>query len=391
MIWRLMRLKVGCAMKRMMLCVLCMLLFGGCGILRQRAYVVVEPHQEEYQKSPDETMTVGSYGGLKNAIASLVEDGVKDGVIRAESYSGNLDEDLSQAVREVAQMSPMGVFAVEHMTYDYSRIVSYYEIHLNITFRRTAEEIASVVYVTDMAAVSDKLLQAMENYEPRLLLRVGDYEYLDIDDETAELYEAHPEFALELPETAVEMYPDSGTQRILEITFSYHRDQAALLTFRDRLQQCMDEIVRIYGSAHLDMTNAKRIYKRLGRDAEVLESGSDTNNSFSDGAYGVLLDRSATSYGFARTYLSLLESCGIEGELIPGRKNGVTHYWCLVQLDGAYYYVDPSYSTQDVNAAFFLLGSEELLAFGYESYRMASFPEVVLPEYLKPATAGNIQ
>lgn len=379
-----MRLKVGCAMKRMMLCVLCMLLLCGCGILRQRAYVVVEPHQEDYQKSQDETITIGSYGGLKNAIVSLVEDGVKDGVIRTESYSGDLDEDLSQAVREVAQISPLGVFAVEHMTYDYSRIVSYYEIHLNITFRRTAEEIASVVYVTDMDAVREKMLQAMENYEPTLLLRVGDYEYLDFADETMELYEMHPEFALELPETTVEMYPDSGTQRILEIKFSYRFDQETLRTARDRLQRRIEEIARIYGSAHLDMTNAKRLYKRLGRDTEVLENGTDME-PFSDSAYGVLLDGRATSYGFARTYLGLLDACGIDGELISGQKNGMIHYWCLIRLDGDYYYVDPSYSPQDENAEFFLLGSSELLDFGYETYRMASLPEVILPAYLKPA------
>lgn len=370
-------------MKRIMLCVLCMVLLSGCGILRQRAYVVVEPHQEDYQKSPDETMTVGSYGGLRNAIVSLVEDGEKNGVIRAEGYSGDLDEDLSQAVHEVAEISPLGVFAVEHMTYDYSRIVSYYEIHVNITFRRTAEEISSIIYVTDMDAVQEKLLEALEDYEPHLLLRIGDYAYLDIEDTTAELCETHPEFALEQPETAVEMYPDSGTQRIVEINFTYRHDREELRAARDQVRQRIEEISRIYGSAHLDMTNAERIYKRLGRDAAVLEDGADIQ-SFSDGAYGVLVDHSGTSYGYARTYLGLLDACGIEGELISGRKDGKTHYWCLIRLDGEYYYVDPSYSPQDEDARFFLLGSEELLAFGYESYRMASLPEVILPEYLKP-------
>ena len=168
--------------------------------------------------------------------------------------------------------------------------------------------------------------------------------------------------------------------RIAELS---RHDREELRAARDQVRQRIEEISRIYGSAHLDMTNAERIYKRLGRDAAVLEDGADIQ-SFSDGAYGVLVDHSGTSYGYARTYLGLLDACGIEGELISGRKDGKTHYWCLVRLDGEYYYVDPSYSPQDEDARFFLLGSEELLAFGYESYRMASLPEVILPEYLKP-------
>lgn len=370
-------------MKRLLLCAMCMLLLGGCGILRQRSYVVVEPHQEDYQKSPDETMTVGSYGGLKNAIISLVEDGIKDGVIRTEGYTGDLDEDLSQAVHEVAQLSPLGVFAVEHVTYDYSRIVSYYEIHLNITFRRSAEEIASIVYVTDMDAAREKLQEAMETYEPQLLLRVGDYEYLDISDASAEVYRDHPEFALELPETSVEMYPDSGTQRILEIKFSYRTDREQLLEWQAELQQQVSDLSRIYGSANSDMVSAKRLYKRLGRDAQVLENG-ETDIPALDSPYGALIEGCATSYGFAQAYLSLLNACGMQGELISGQKNGEMHDWCLVQLDGASYYVDPSVSPQDQNAEFFLLGNEELQMFGYQSYQAASLPEVIVPDYLKP-------
>lgn len=373
---------VGEVMKRFFLCALCIALLSGCGILPKRSYVVVEPHQEDYQKSPDsDTITVGSYGGLKNAILSLVEDGVKDGVIRAEGYQGNLDEDLSQAVYEVTQVTPLGVFAVEHMTYDYSRIVSYYEIHLNTTFRRSTEELASIVYVTNADAVRENIMEAMERYAPVLILQIGDYEFLDIADVVEEVYKEHPEFALELPGTAVELYPDSGTQRIMEIKFSYDYDSEFLLECQEALQEQMAYISRIYGSAHSDMTNAKRLYKRLGRNAVILE---EAQRPLDNSAYGILIEGAATSYGFAQTYLCLLNNCEIEGQLIAGQKNGVQHYWCLVRLDGESYYVDPSVSTQDQDAIFFLLGSQELLEYGYQTFHMPELPEVVLPDYLKP-------
>lgn len=375
---------MGDVMKRMMLCALCVLMLSGCGILRQRAYVVVEPHQEDYQKSPDsDTITVSSYGGLKNAILSLVEDGVKDGVLRTETYSGNLDADLDQAIYEVTQVSPLGVFAVEHMTYDYSRIVSYYEVHLNIAFRRQPEEIASILYVTDMDAALEMIREAMAAYEPSLILRVGNYEFLDMENAVSKIYEAHPEFALEKPEISIALYPDSGTQRILELDFTYHSDRAQLLEQKEQLQQKIAYIARIYGSAQLDLTNAKRLYKRLGRDTVLIEEAEDAERT-ADSAYGLLVEQQATSYGFAQAYLSLLDACEIEGELVSGRKNGARYYWCLVRLDGEYYYVDPSYSPQNQNAEFFLLGSDELLEYGYQLFNVSKLPEVILPDYLKP-------
>lgn len=375
---------MGDIMKRMILCTLCVLLLSGCGILGQRAYVSVEPHQEDYQKSPDsDTITVSSYGGLKNAILSLVEDGVKEGVLRTEGYSGDLDADLSQAVYEVTQVSPLGVFAVDHMTYDYSRIVSYYEIHLNIAFRRQPEEITSIIYVTDMDAALEVVRETMESYEPHLILRVGSYEFTDMENAVDEIYETHPEFALEKPVVAVAMYPDSGTQRIMEIDFTYRSGREELLERRDQLQQEIAYIARIYGSAQSDMTNAKRLYKRLGRDAALLEDTEETEPA-ANSVYGLLLEERATTYGFAQAYLSLLNACEIKGELVSGRRNGVRCYWCLVRLDGDYYYVDPSFSPQNQNTEFFLMGSDELLEFGYQMFNESKLPEVVLPAYLKP-------
>ena len=175
-------------MKRLVLCTLLLTLLCGCGFLREKSYVVVEPHNEDYGISVDsDVLTVNSYLSLKNAISNMVEDGVEEGVIRAESYSGNLSDDLSQAVYEVSELSPLGAYAVNTMTYDYSRIVSYYEIHINTTYKRTKEEIRSIDYVTDVDALRGKLQEAMETYAPKLVLRIGDYNTFDLEAEVEEI------------------------------------------------------------------------------------------------------------------------------------------------------------------------------------------------------------
>ena len=373
-------------MKRLVLCLVLILSLCGCGFLRQTTYVVVEPHDEDYEVSLDSNViTVSSYLSLKNAILNMVEDSVKEGVIRAESYQGNLTVDLDQAVTEVTQMSPLGAFAVEHMTYDYSKIVGYYEIHINTTFRRSLEEIQSVVYVNDLSALRVKLREAMSTYEPILRVRVGDFEPFDLKDEITSIYLEHPEFALENPEAAMESYPETGTQRILEIRFTYRNRPEELMACQEELAGQVEQLSLIYGSANTDMTNAKRFFNRLGRDTMVVpDVDKDSESMLTNSAYGVLIDNCGTSFGFAQAYALLMRSCGMECKVISGAKDGVEHYWCLVRIDGQAYYVDPSAAVGMQNADFFLMGNEEMAQYGYLVWNASELPVVELPDYMKP-------
>ena len=370
-------------MKRLVLCVILILCLCGCGFLKGTTYVVVEPHDDQTEISMDsDVTTVSSYLSLKNAILTMIEEGVKDGAIRAEAYRGSLAADLDQAVDEVLNHSPLGAFAVDHMTYDYSKIVSYYEIHINISFRRSLDEIRSVIYVNDINALRGKLQEAMSTYEATLLLRLGDYQPFDLRDEITDIYLEHPEFALENPETTMEVYPETGTQRILEIRFTYRNLPENLMEHKQDLQKQVEQLSTIYGSASTDMTNAKRLYTRLGRDAALVPD-MEYDSMFTNSAYGALVENYATCYGFAQAYTLLLHACDIDCKVIAGAKDGAEHYWCLARIDGEYYYVDPSNSVDAQNMDYFLLGSAELEAQGYLMWNTSDLPYVELPEYMK--------
>ena len=362
------------------LALMLLLSLSGCGFLRPASYVSVLPHREDVQQAVEgQVVTVNSYFGLKNAVLSLVQDGKEDGVIRAESYSGNLAVDLSQAVYEVSQNTPLGTYAVSAMTYDYSRIVSYYEIHVSTTFRRTPEELQSIGYAEDQEALRDALLEAMERYDSRLVLWIGDYSAFDPAREVEEICLNHPEFALERPETSMELYPDSGAQRIMELKFTYAHSTEELEEYRQALEQQVAELSALYGNAGDDMTRARRLYERLGRDA-VTASGEDSR-SIASSAAGALLEGSATSRGFAQAYRLLLEASGIPCQVISGQRSGASHDWVRLKLDGAWYYADPSLASGGSRG--FLMGDLELEMGGYD-FQEEDRPESVLPYYLRP-------
>ena len=341
------------------------LLLSGCIRLREHEYVVVEPHDEGYEVAVDTgKLSVDSYLSLKNALLNLIEDGVQEGVILAKGYSGNLAEDLGEAVYEVSQGDPLGAFAVEYMTYDYSKIVSYYEIRVHITFRRTEEEIDSIVYLSDEDSIPGLVNQTLKDLSDVLCFRVSDYHEMDYAKIVEEISGEYPGLLMAMPEVTAKTYPETGSQRIVELAFDYPYKTDSMLSFRDQLSGKVHLISELYGSDLSELTTARRFYDRLIRDGElILEPQESIDNT----AYSAVMLSEATSYGYAQAFRMLLQERELPCQVVTGTRNGLNHSWCLVVLEGKEYYIDPALGVEEPDTDWFLLGTTELLALGYES------------------------
>ena len=327
-------------MKRIVALLLALGLLAGCSAFGSGDYAVVEPHDEEYQLEVDSSvMTVSSYLSLKNAILGLVEDAVEEGVIRAESYSGDLSQDLSSAVYEVSRGDPLGAFAVDYMTYDYSQIVSYYEIHVHTTYRRTLEEIQSVQSTSGVEGVKSRLRDAMNSYESKVRLRVENYGSLNMESLVREVFQDNADFALELPEITCSAYPDTGSRRVLEIQFQYAHTKDTLEADRHETEALVEKLASLYGSENSNTASAQRLLERLVRDGTLIQEDS---SGFDDSAYGALVLNNASSLGYCQAYLLLLRERSIPCRLVRGTYGVERHVWCRLQLDGDVYYVDPT-------------------------------------------------
>lgn len=66
---------------------------------------------------------------------------------------------------------------------------------------------------------------------------------------------------------------------------------------------------------------------------------------------GALIRNQAVCGGYATAFQLLLHKLGIQCACVTGYGNGMPHAWCLALLDGAYYYVDPTWADpQAINA-----------------------------------------
>lgn len=322
-------------MKKLCIVPILLLLLSGCSRFVVREYETVSPHTEQHTASVDEdALTAQNYVSLKNAILSFVENGVENGVIRTQDYSGNVEEDLSAAAYEVSKLDPLGAYAVDYMTHDCARFVSYYEIHISITFRRSVEEIRAIRRVGSNAALPELIDQSLAAYEPSLTIRLSYYDGQDMEALVRDYYAFNPGKAMELPEVTVNIYPESGYVRIVELLFTYSESAEALL----QKQESVASNVRAAGEyVRYRSTEAGKLQLLY---TYLQERFRYTPGLSSTPVYSFLCEGIAGDEGCAKSLQLVCEQIGMECYTIAGNRSGEPYSWNIVNVDGQNRHVD---------------------------------------------------
>lgn len=195
------------------------LLLSGCGLLR-REYSRTEPHSATYYEGDRrDVLRAESYQDLVNDLLLLVAAHAEEGTVwyYAEEET-DLSREAQRACAEVQQETPLGAYAVKYLTYtidDSAR--NYTAIHLTIGYRRTQEQIASMVYTTSVSALGELLTAAARRGSGELVVQVG---YFDNQEEEVRSIVDQVQ-AMEAPEQkepwTVNFYPEGGDVGIIEI------------------------------------------------------------------------------------------------------------------------------------------------------------------------------
>ena len=194
---------------------------------------MVEPHTERPATAEDSSaVQAGTYSELVNTVLFFVSQGTEKGLIQlTDDYDGDVEEDLNRACLEVAKDDPLGAYAVDFIKNDCTKVLTTYEATITISYRRTREQIRSLVNVTGTSAIRDEVRAALADFQSEVALRVG--YFTESADSIAALvrqaYYDEPAGALGMPEFTVSLYPASGgQQRIVEILLTYPEYTQAL-------------------------------------------------------------------------------------------------------------------------------------------------------------------
>ena len=136
---------------------------------------------------------------------------------------------VSRAIPEIDGFKPshrkllytMGAFAVEYITCTSQSQRSYYEVSVQISYRRTAEQIQAVVNATSTSALPSLLDAALSAEKKELAVRIG---YWDSDsagiDAIVEQVRTDRGLTADDPAWTVSYYPKTGTVGLIEFVFS---------------------------------------------------------------------------------------------------------------------------------------------------------------------------
>ena len=307
----------------------------GCSRLVPSSYTLVTPHDTGMKtEQQSDVLTVYDYKTLKNALRTLVQNGVEHGVIHTNQYSGDVEADLPAAVYEFSREDPIGAYAIDFITHDCTLIVAYYEIKIDITFRDVLTPLDKIEYVGSETEANRLLCRALENYDDHLTLYAtylgkSDYEAL-----VQEYCDAHLKDHTAQPELTVTSYPADARNRIVELVFDYPASRLELRSMQQDVAESLRaaEIYVRYCTSETE--KAALLFTYLAERFPYQEGSSRTP------VYSALCQGVADSKSMAQSWQLLCDEAGLTCQTVSGMRGSESYYWNIMQLDGGYCHVD---------------------------------------------------
>lgn len=331
----------------------------GCASMLEQKYLLdLKPYDPVSSSPGSASLRVETYQELYRAIHALVSAGEEHAVLNLYHYSAqDLEADLARACLEVVQDDPLGAYMVDYIKHDYSLIVSYYEVNINVAYRHTAQELDAIVSVTGSSAIRRELRKTLAKFSTDAVLRVS-YFAEDEDhilDLVRQAYYDTPLAAFGMPEATVSLYPSGGTNRIVEIHLTYPDNQETLRRVSKELKEAAASMVH-------PEDNSQTLFDAAAATLVIEE------NTGRSTAYDALINGVADSEGAALAYQLLCDQTGVECAIVQGTLNGEPHFWNIITEDGTLY------RHVDLSAKLFSLSDLELTESGAYEWDRAQYP-----------------
>ena len=138
--------------------------------------MTVEPHSGKFWESEAAgTLRAENYQDIVNDILLLIGQRRESATLRLYHFDDDVTiaDRLEQATMEIQQQTPLGSYAVAYIASVSQAQRGYYEVKLQIGYRRTAEELQAVVNATSPEALYTLLRSALDGGQEQLAVRIG--------------------------------------------------------------------------------------------------------------------------------------------------------------------------------------------------------------------------
>lgn len=311
------------------------LLLSGCAGLFGGEYVYTQPHEIIGSSSESVAVHAENYWQLYHALEDMITEGIPQGIIFVSRYDkSKVQSDAKKAAEELKEKNPIAAYAVSNVKVELGTSAGEVALAVEISYFHDRAEIQRIKSVDSVDAAALRIKSAASACETGIVLKVNNYYDVDFVQIVEDHAAVFPEYVIEQPAVSVNVYPDSGTTRVVEVKFTYR-------TSRDTLKEMQTRVRTMFTSASLYVSADTRdddkllhLYSFIMERFEYVIATSITP------AYSLLLHGVGDQRAFAMVYAAMCAREKIECYMVTGTRDGEATYWNIVNLDGRFYHVD---------------------------------------------------
>lgn len=350
------------------------LLLAGCSRSGLGEYLSVAPHRETPNRINPKNVVAANYPQLLQALTALVETGAEFGLIYVPDYGSNLESDLDKGIRHVSTENPIGAYALEQVLYEIGTGSGQQAVAVELQYLHDRSEIQRIKQCETMDDARDEIAYALYSCTDRLVIQIERYHHIDFVQLVQDYAFENPSEVMELPDVAVGIYPETGTQRVVELKFTYQTSRDSLRSMQGQVRPIFDAAVLYVSGDGEDSEKLSQLYSFL---MERFNYQYDTSIT---PVYSLLRHGVGDSMAFAVVYAAMCRNAGLECLIISGTREAEARYWNMVRIGERYYHVDLLESAE--------LGSLQTLddaqmkgyVWDYSAYPPCVEPEETIPE-----------
>lgn len=318
------------------LILICCILLGGCGSLLDSNYHNVKPHEEEGIRQETGNVSAHDYESLCTTLIDTVKDGTENVIISVADYDQvRVSNDMERAVAEVLDTDPIAAYAVESIVYELGTNAGQPAVAVTVTYLHDRTEIRKIHQTENMDQAARLTAQILDGCDSGIVLYVEHYEDMDFVQWVEDYAAENPDMVMELPQVTANLYPETGTARVVELKFAYQNS-------RDVLRDMQDKVSPLFHAAAIyageDGDEAERYFKLYSFLMGLFQNY--TLETSITPAYSLLQHGVGDSKTFATVYGAMCEEAGLACIPVTGTRSGEPWYWNIICCEGVWYHVD---------------------------------------------------
>jgi hypothetical protein len=322
-------------MKRFLILMLCItLLLSGCSWL-DGEYHSVKLHASDGNKLSDDVVTVSDYIELRDALLEMVTSGRQQSTFYISGFDlSDAEQYMTAAIMHVKGDSAIGAYALDEITYESGNSGGNPAIAVEASYIHGRQEILRIKTVSDTKSVKNLLTSALRNCETSLVVKVKDYEKMDVQALVKEYAAENPHLCMEVPQVTFSTYPEQGSERVLEVFFTYQNS-------RETLKMMQDMVLPIFQAAEVyvrDSESEGLKYEQLY--AFLMERFDYKIETSITPVYSLLRYGVGDSKAIAMVYNLMCQNANLSCKIVGGTKDGEAYYWNIIHFGNVDYHVD---------------------------------------------------